>query len=53
MWKTGGAAYDPQVKTSLGLLAEDHIVAFLYLGTTINPGPVIPIPLETAMIEAP
>jgi nitroreductase len=53
MWKTGGAAYDPEVKTGLGLLAEDHIVAFLYVGTTITPGPIIPIPLETAIIEAP
>lgn len=53
MWKTGGAAYDPDVKTTLGLLPEDHIVAFLYLGTTLSPGPVIPIPLETAIVEAP
>ncbi len=33
MWKTGGAAYDPLVKTALGLEPGDAIVGFLYLGT--------------------
>ncbi len=32
MWRTGDAAYDPQVKRWLGIAPEDHIVAFLYLG---------------------
>lgn len=32
MWRTGDAAYNPQVKRWLGLSAEDHIVAFVYLG---------------------
>lgn len=32
MWRTGDAAYDPQVKQWLGLAPEDHIVAFVYLG---------------------
>lgn len=32
MWRTGDAAYDPRVKSWLGLDAQDHIVAFLYLG---------------------
>ena len=32
MWRTGDAAYDPQVKRWLGLSPEDHIVAFIYLG---------------------
>lgn len=32
MWRTGDAAYDPRVKQWLGLVPEDHIVAFLYLG---------------------
>ena len=32
MWRTGDAAYDPRVKSWLGLDARDHIVAFLYLG---------------------
>ncbi len=38
MWKTGAAAYDAQTKTMLGLAAQDHIVAFLYLGTTATCG---------------
>jgi len=33
MWKTGAAAYDPDVKTLVGLRAQDHIVAIMHLGT--------------------
>ena len=33
MWKTGGAAYDAEVRRALGLEATDVIVGFLYLGT--------------------
>jgi nitroreductase len=33
MWKTGGAAYDPAVRQSLGLDSSDVIVGFLYIGT--------------------
>ena len=50
MWKTGAAAYDPEVKTALGLLREDHIVAMLYLGTIVTPGKIVPLPLENALI---
>ena len=32
VWKTGAPAYDPQIKTTLGLAADDEIVGFLYLG---------------------
>lgn len=32
MWRTGDAAYDPCVKEWLGLSAEDHLVAFVYVG---------------------
>jgi nitroreductase len=42
MWKTGAAAYDPAVKTALGLAPEDHIVSFLYLGTIAVPGQAAP-----------
>jgi len=31
-WKTGEAAYDTEVKKSLGLAADDHIVALVYTG---------------------
>ena len=46
MWKTGAAAYDPDVNTALGLLADDQIVAFLHLGTTVTKGPVRSISLD-------
>jgi nitroreductase len=32
-WKTGEAAYDPEVKQGLGLAAGDHVVAFVYVGS--------------------
>jgi len=38
MWKTGAGAYDAQVKAALGLHVDDHIVAFLYVGTVASPG---------------
>src|SRR3954471_15133103 len=31
-WKTGEAAYDPEVKKALGLSADDHLVGFVYVG---------------------
>ena len=37
MWKTGGPAYDEQVKQALGLEPGDAIVGFLYLGTESSP----------------
>ncbi|HKU13170.1 MAG TPA: nitroreductase [Steroidobacteraceae bacterium] len=46
MWKTGAAAYDPQAKAALGLSAADHIVAFLYLGTTTVAGTATPPSLD-------
>lgn len=36
MWKTGDAAYDPEVKVALGLNAEDEIMGFIYVGTRIG-----------------
>lgn len=35
MWKTGAPAYDPEVKRALGIDARDHIVGFVYLGTSL------------------
>lgn len=46
MWKTGPAAYDTGVKVALGLQADDHIVGFLYLGTTAMPGKLREAQLE-------
>jgi nitroreductase len=31
-WKTGEAAYDPEVKRALGLGEKDHLVGFVYTG---------------------
>lgn len=36
-WKTGDAAYDPDVKAAFGLEPKDMIVAFMYLGTHAKP----------------
>ncbi|MDE2305035.1 MAG: nitroreductase family protein, partial [Gammaproteobacteria bacterium] len=33
MWKTGPAAYEPEVKQAVGLAPQDHLVAILHLGT--------------------
>lgn len=38
MWRTGPAAYDRAVKQGLGLEPDDHVVAFLYLGTVLASG---------------
>lgn len=49
MWKTGAAAYDPNVKAMLGLAPEDHIVALVYLGTVATPGPLVAAPLDSVI----
>jgi nitroreductase len=46
MWKTGEPAYDPAVKTALGLNADDEIMGFLYVGT--NTGTSSPAPRPAA-----
>jgi len=46
MWKTGAAAYDAGVKALVGLAPEDHIVALVYLGTILTPGPLVEAPIE-------
>jgi len=54
-WKTGEAAYDPEVKKALGLNADDHIVAFVYagggLGALFAPGKQANV--EDAMLTFP
>lgn len=44
VWKTGAPAYDPAVKTALGLDAEDDIVGFLYIGTRTGGSAPFPRP---------
>jgi nitroreductase len=36
MWKTGAAAYDPDVKATVGLQPHDHIVAIMHVGTCVK-----------------
>jgi nitroreductase len=36
MWKTGAAAYDPDVKAVVGLAPQDHIVGIMHLGTRLK-----------------
>lgn len=36
MWKTGDAAYDPEVKAAFGLTPDDEIMGFMYLGTSVG-----------------
>jgi nitroreductase len=36
MWKTGAAAYDPDVKAVVGLRPTDHIVGIMHLGTRVK-----------------
>jgi nitroreductase len=36
MWKTGAAAYDPDVKAVVGLRPGDHIVGIMHLGTRLK-----------------
>jgi nitroreductase len=46
MWKTGAGAFDANVKRALGFAAEDHIVAFLYLGTVLTAGTASPAAID-------
>ena len=42
-WKTGEAAYDPEIKSAFGLAPNDAIVGFLYLGSNANALPAPPL----------
>jgi nitroreductase len=44
LWRTGGPAYDTEVKRALGFEPEDAIVGFLYVGTPSRPAPNLPRP---------
>jgi nitroreductase len=54
-WKTGDAAYDPEMKIALGFSADDHLVAFIYTGG--GAGVVLaqgkPANVQDAMLEFP
>jgi len=53
-WKTGEAAYDPEIKAAFGLEPDDAIVGFLYLGTNSKPPPPsAPVDLADHVAEWP
>jgi len=37
-WRTGPAAYDPELIQALGLAQGDQIIGFVYLGSIVAPG---------------
>jgi nitroreductase len=41
-WLTGTNAYDPHVRTALGLAAEDRLVGFIHVGTIAGAPPAAP-----------
>lgn len=43
-WKTGAGAYDPAVRTGLGLAANEQIIGFIYAGTIAVQPPAQPAP---------
>jgi nitroreductase len=48
IWRTGDAAYDPEVKHAFGFQPSDAIVGFIYAGTAKQPAPELirPRPAE-------
>jgi nitroreductase len=49
IWKTGAAAYDNDVKATFGLEPADHIVALIYVGTVLMPGPLVEAPVDNVV----
>jgi nitroreductase len=43
-WSTGRNAYDPLIKTGLGVAAADHLLGFLYVGSLAAPQEPSPRP---------
>lgn len=51
MWRTGPAAYDPEVQRTLGLENGEHIAGFIYVGTPALPPPPIERPRYDAFVR--
>lgn len=45
IWLTGDNAYDPHVKSALGLAGNEKIIGFIYLGTVEKEFPSPPMPI--------
>ena len=51
-WRTGDAAYDPEIKAAFDLTPADAIVGFLYLGTHATPPPpAAPLDVDRYVVE--
>lgn len=37
MWRTGPAAYDPEIKTYLGIDPSQHLIGYVYIGYPVEP----------------
>lgn len=46
-WKTGNAAYDPGVKSALGIPEADVIIGFLHVGTPVASAPARDVEFES------
>ncbi|HKP64329.1 MAG TPA: nitroreductase family protein [Polyangiales bacterium] len=51
IWRTGGFAYDPEVKRAFGLRPEDAIVGFIYTGTAKQAVPNSTRPVPEAFVH--
>lgn len=51
MWRTGGPAYDPEVKAAFGFADSDAIVGFIYAGTPKQPAPDVQRPAPSAFVS--
>jgi len=52
IWRTGGPAYDPEIKRAFGLAPHDALVGFIYAGTANAPTPRLErLPPETFASE--
>ena len=51
MWKKGAPAYDAELKRALGLEARDHIIGFLYFGTSAAEVAVRPPELANRIVR--
>lgn len=47
MWRTGAAAHDPAVMEALGMVPNEEVIGFVYIGTREGAAKAIP-PLDTA-----
>jgi nitroreductase len=51
IWRTGGFAYDAELKRAFGLQPEDAIVGFIYTGTAKQPTPNSTRPVPEAFVQ--